>query len=301
MGKFPIQLCLYGLCQGLIGRQASYTGGQTGEVGARAYLYNGVKLPDINSVYTPELQKTHPYAVIVKGRTRYLSKDEGLDANYDGSEYELVVTDKPLTFSESVGAIWYNINDNAHDTEATGMYSHLKMDGELVAAPTWNNSTNTFYAVSGIPVWSNYTLTNETDLTLPAPSDPVPLYSYNGVELPELPVRLGLDLSANPYVYITTALGIHYVTASPVPLILAPSADYPDDFPDTLCVPGSESVVGQSYSNYVNHGMWKISYPLGIPAEGNGLAATVLWCNTDLYHKDGTLRLAASEPQPVYM
>lgn len=160
-------------------------GGESDRV--RAYLYNGVKLPDINSVYTPELQKTHPYAVIVKGRTRYLSKDEGLNANYDGSEYELVVTDKPLTFSESVGTIWYNINDNAYDTAATGMYSYLKKDGEMVVPPVWNNTTNTFYEVSGIPVWSNYTLTNETDLTLPTPSDPVPLCSYNGVELPELP------------------------------------------------------------------------------------------------------------------
>lgn len=31
------------------------------------YLYNGVELPDIYSVYTPEVQKTHPYAYVFSG------------------------------------------------------------------------------------------------------------------------------------------------------------------------------------------------------------------------------------------
>jgi hypothetical protein len=50
---------LNGLVLGLAGKPLEFAKGEP-----VAYLYNGVRLPDIYKVYTLEVQKTHPFAVL---------------------------------------------------------------------------------------------------------------------------------------------------------------------------------------------------------------------------------------------
>lgn len=53
-----------------------------------AWLYNGVRLPGIDAVYTPEVQKTHPHAVIVP---------YGGAVGAEGTLYRLYLVDRPFT------------------------------------------------------------------------------------------------------------------------------------------------------------------------------------------------------------
>lgn len=50
------------------------------------YLYNGVELPDIHTVYTPEIQEQYPYAV--------------LRASIDGQSYGLYLSEELPYFKE---------------------------------------------------------------------------------------------------------------------------------------------------------------------------------------------------------
>ena len=57
---FNLQSFLIGYALGLSGKPLPISGGEP-----VAYLYNGVRLPDIGMVYTADVKKTHPYAYIV--------------------------------------------------------------------------------------------------------------------------------------------------------------------------------------------------------------------------------------------
>ena len=111
-----------------------------------AWLYNGVRLPDIYSVYTPQLQKTHPYVAIGK---------------YLGAYY-LMISDTPMTT--------YSGGEKLRDSSENGLKYRLNVDGEY-----WEQ-IDAFYT-GRWPVWSNHDTVDEDDgKTYLAATDPIPVY-----------------------------------------------------------------------------------------------------------------------------
>lgn len=113
---------------------------------ATMYSYNGVVLPDIYKVYTPELQKTHPFASIGVRTDGYclLLKDYDLSVSPEG------------TFWITPGLKW------------------IYVDG------VWQEHSTYVYPM--VPVWSNYDIHYAEEIPdiggtvyLPA-SNPVPVY-----------------------------------------------------------------------------------------------------------------------------
>ena len=127
------------------------------------YLYNGVgPLPDIYSVYTPEVQKSHPFALIKTGifNSGYMLYLFGKDAYYydnNGSWFFGGNSDNPVpgyssTYDESSGT-W----------------------GELVHHDTWNVNVGGLTATLGDILWANFDVLKKDGTLYLAASDPVPV------------------------------------------------------------------------------------------------------------------------------
>lgn len=72
------------------------------------YLYNGVELPDIYTVYTPELQKTHPFAYIHRAMHGGGCYFEAYEEQAYWEENSLSASGYSLTYnSYTVGRISY--------------------------------------------------------------------------------------------------------------------------------------------------------------------------------------------------
>lgn len=104
-----------------------------------AYLYNGVRLPDISTVWD---KTAYPYAMITNPS--------------DTSTYNLVLTPSSITVTEDgVGGSWsgkrYKIVDGVW-TSVTGMGS-------------------------GIVIWANYDVYNRNGTLYLAATDPIPVYA----------------------------------------------------------------------------------------------------------------------------
>lgn len=126
-------------------------------------------------------------------------------------------------------------------------------------------------------------------------------YLYNGVQLPKLPEW---DESVYKYVYVVTTIypehpyHIYFQTAP-----WEPHGEGSDGFvyvlSDCTCMqylwePGDEAWTYFKTSNVVG-------YDGGLSSTGNVVnLEAIVWGNTDVYAKEGTLYLAASDPVPVY-
>lgn len=122
------------------------------------YLYNGVSLPDIYSVYTPELQATHPFAFIV----------------ISGSLTHLCITPNEPYIKENknfiTGAISHSMKFR-EDTTAKRWYLNDTGEWESVADDNYTTSS-----VLNVPTWANFDLLYEDGTPyLPVPVSPVKL------------------------------------------------------------------------------------------------------------------------------
>lgn len=124
-----------------------------------AYLYNGNRLPDIYSVYTPELQKTHPYAFIL-----------GLP---------------------SIGVMWLYVTSNVEVNVSsnsdcirfykdTALMSVIQTDGNGDYPAEWPElgaiEDETYNAFLSAVKWTNCDIHKLDGTLYLAASDPVPVY-----------------------------------------------------------------------------------------------------------------------------
>ena len=160
---FNLQSFLIGYALGLSGKPLPISGGEP-----VAYLYNGVRLPKL-----PEWDKEkYPYVCIYNPRKTYA--DGSIETVYDLDSYEAIITNCEMVYKESNGRIWYHIDCLADD--ALYCKTTLKTASEIPETIEWTEPARLGGGVSAIPVWSNHTILNETDLQCPEASEPIPVY-----------------------------------------------------------------------------------------------------------------------------
>ena len=128
-----------------------------------AYLYNGVRLPDINEVWTDK--ETYKYALITVG----------YDSAHTADYYELFLSDQPVT------ARAYDTGDASYlnNSGATMNCLRFVLNGNAWGEhPTDYNSTlsnGKFKSGSGTFLYANYDVLKKADGTTDlAPSEPIP-------------------------------------------------------------------------------------------------------------------------------
>ena len=140
--------CIKGLLMGCCGTSRPLVPAKKEPV---AWLYNGVRLPGIDAVYTQEVQKTHPYAYM------YLDKNT--------SFHTLVVSRTPiyyhpdspfgiyLQFASPIryilnGSVWEFVNDDG------SVWVYTKdIDGfEWTSTDIYNYEGDVFYLAASEPV-----------------------------------------------------------------------------------------------------------------------------------------------------
>jgi hypothetical protein len=243
--------------------------------------YVGAVLPDINTVYTPELQKTHPYAALVfdpivgteEWRATLYVTQEPADASYRGVKSPSASW---RIASSTLNGIW-NL-----PVGVWGDYSELR----------------SYVYDEDEPTWANYPVPNKDGSTFREFSDPIPVsgivaYSYNGTVLPDInTVYTPEQQKTHPYAYITNHFWQHALMLSPVPLVVS------NFDTDEKCI-GTTSEAEVVYY-MAKSGPWEY---LGTYSESGDIFVdeVVVWSNYDITDiDDNSLFMAASEPIPVY-
>ena len=116
------------------------------------YLYNGVELPNIDTVWTDKT--TYPYALI----TKY------------GSDYCFLLSEIPFNLYDAT----VQTSDGAL-TNAKYGYAGESTDNKWKTVKTY---TNIFSLAIGRPIWANYDIYDSSGTLYLAASDPVPVLAY---------------------------------------------------------------------------------------------------------------------------
>ena len=272
---------------------------------AMGVMYNGVELPDIESVWTPELKKTHPYAVINYAGDIGGTFPSGVVA------YILIISDTPIVTGSEVTAYCFSlIEDRTGDT----LYTQL--------AGVWNDITEgspmtDVFTVDrlGVALWANHDILDEDLLVALAASDPV--YSdiglrvsdtdtilYHGAVLPELP-----EYNTETYPHAAISLECDYGDYGRLYTLAVTTGDMhiSADATRTLHI-GEDSHAyiwffattdGVANDNGIPVGKW--AYMFGGPAaDGTALSlGTTLWSNCGIPYPDGTTCMVGSAPIQV--
>ena len=129
------------------------------------YLYNGVKLPNIYTVYTPEIQKTHPFAYIYRG-------DFDNNGSWDGFYLDVFSSYDYRKTSSGEHALY-------HATENTLGWKIVADENGLPKTDVWIETAGIgAYVVPSEGMWefwSNFDMLNEDGSVFLAASDPVPV------------------------------------------------------------------------------------------------------------------------------
>lgn len=127
------------------------------------YSYNGVVLPDINTVWTDELKQTYPYAYI----------NLMPESQYHPDTYILYLTDKKFYFTKEDYLMGMKTTYNSYRCPVVDF-------PEFGNANQWNiNSENKYTDASRIGVsanWANYEILNLDGTVYLAASEPIPVY-----------------------------------------------------------------------------------------------------------------------------
>lgn len=306
-------------------------------------LYNGVELPDINTVWTDEVKETHPYAWIhLSGSVYYLELFKTQPSCWDSSG-----TGEYYFGYQSVQDDDYAVLEYYFDATALNDWSFRRnttIENARIENVVWSNidvvkpdgtvylaaSTSGFTITSYDPITTNfsavgwrrlsYHTTGELagqwtydDFSTTASSGGNFLkniiqcsreklyyngaevwpnvsgtWSYNGVELPPLPVW---DRSKWPYAVIvqhnsTKMYRLYY------------SANRPSVSGVYLGIAGECLYYAMSSGKTA----WQAhdsTSDVSLSVGTSSLKYTVVWCNTDLLDASGDVYLAASTPIPV--
>ena len=291
---------LSGLAMGLCGK-----GNPTFE-GSGKMLYNGVELPDINSVYTPEIKAEYPYAFIkIPSNGRILLCVFGAEAHYfeytrPSSEVRLLFGSPPSWddgFVDDGIKVPMQQYECAEYSNYQWTLAYQSSDGYVDITPP-----------TSTPHWSNFDIEYNGSVYLAA-SDPVPVedaftkgyhvgaalrrkrvlpvaYLYNGVRLPKLPEW---DKETYPYSFINYGGWLY-----PNSLELYVCKEFTFDGSEVHYTAESLRTPLTEYSEDFAWGDFS-------PSSGGDVARNwLLWTNTDLVESDGTVYLAATDPVPVY-
>ena len=134
------------------------------------YLYNGVELRDIYTVYTPELQKTHPYVFIYRilyNVTMVIASTPFVAELKENAGY---VSGRIFPLEGSVPTLISSIQSNAIETG----WSEFE-DGKLCTPDDGYDFKKTF--------WANYNVLDRDGNILLAASDPIPVPQLNHAAL----------------------------------------------------------------------------------------------------------------------
>lgn len=278
------------------------------------YLYNDIELPAL-----PEYDKEqYPYAFI--GKT------------IENDQYSLYVSATPFTYS---GVI---VKASSIQFETAMLYRLSGNEWELIAESATAEYTLTAYITGtelAAVIWSSHDIINKKDNSIYFEgSDPVPVggeptltecdfykvingawvkcdsyqrvtvtgqptgepvaYLYNDVKLPALPEW---DKTAYPYAFITGVTSNnkvgYYLYCTEVQLAHNGRA---------MSVGGTSSEFFDFIrSTLQKDGVNDDNPVMADPSTTKAIIATgLVWGNYDIYNDDGTLRLAASDPVPVY-
>ena len=127
-----------------------------------AYSYNGVVLPDINTVYTPELRERYPYAVIITG-------------DMVSRLYALYICMKLPYFNSSGGLVMGKLS--LQDNVACRKYTIYHPDVGAGEDWFWDNiiSFETLDDPS-VAFWTNTDILNTDGSVFLKATDPIPIY-----------------------------------------------------------------------------------------------------------------------------
>lgn len=274
------------------------------------YLYNGVELPDINTVWTDKT--TYPYANI---------------ALWDFPEYGVlayVLTVSAVQFSNTSSGVQLNSGGNWEQYGA--------MDG------TWefSDSGTSQLFLEQLPttkiVWTSVDVPNTDGSVYLAASNPVPVGGskltittgsangdgmalYNGVMFLKLP---DYDKTKYPYAYLcvrdASADGDAYKGESYAELRLSskPFTAYSDegkarfigtfDQASYIGINGDQLASDGADWGFVDGEWILLSAEDNMTTSDTGARITlseITWCSQDLLNKDGSVYLAASDPIPL--
>lgn len=282
------------------------------------FLYNGVELPDINTVWTDELKAQYSYAYVGTGahvstgeaEPRLIFSGEKKTANADGrgiflsaaSKWRLVNGEWVINQQSNASILlitWSNTDVYyGADVEEVGGTLYLAASTPV---PVVTNTLDPTAMLMGWLVGKRVAGLRKTQTDVPVvpdvpdtpdePSgDPV-AYLYNGVQLPEIKsyeVGDGLDLfTICPYHFLVEDNGEYTLRVTDnVPYINANGYL-------TLRPTAVASLVADD-------GEWYLAASLNISSDTETGFKGCHWTNADILNTDGTTYLAASEPVPVY-
>lgn len=272
-------------------------------------LYNGVELPDIESVWTEELKATYPYG--------YIYKNSGFAGGYG-----LNCSTYPVRINN--GLIW---------TAGGSRYLQFGLNSagewEQRGTVTVNSDKGIFSSTAYPVIWAGFDIIDRNDSTVYlSASDPLPVgkpitdplsfmmgcnwmkamlakrgrkpigYSYNGVVLPELP-----EWDRETYPYAVIKLGNAFIAyRNHVQLLVFEEIDFTNgalQYDKNCLKTASADYTAEDFE-------WgELTQSTSV---GNIASIYLLWANTDIYYPEdyedtdlaGTIYLAASEPIPVY-
>ena len=132
-----------------------------------AFLYgpDKVRLPDIFTVYTPELQKSHPNAVVVEHRNA--SGITGYSLNLYAEQ----------NYYEANGAAWFGYDEETPQLIRykieNDKWALLSDSGKLALNVSKDGAGYTVYLTA---IWTNFDLYYSDGTVYCAKSEPVPVY-----------------------------------------------------------------------------------------------------------------------------
>ena len=251
------------------------------------FLYNGVELPDINTVWTDK--ETFPYAVIFGATSAEASQGIKYTAwgfsslgSYDGASFIV---------ENSFAAGFYITNDSESWT--------------FVGVSTEFGQRE----VDAVPLWSNHDILNPDGSVYLSASTPIRVDSklkisvgdgmtlYNSVLLPPLPEY---DKAVYPYATI-------FRTASD-PTFMLVLTSQPQIISDNKLTCTSDFAIDVYYSfaatNYTEFGHYE-AFPLQVSALWNIATTSLLdqswaWANHGVLLPDSSVLVPASEPVPCF-
>ena len=286
------------------------------------YLYNGVPLSDIYSVYTTEVQALNPFAVIVQNNSSgdyfFMADDETFTANSDGDTISLfpgvayaLENDEWVPSSGRINckAIWAN-----HDI--------LNADGSLYLAasepvPVSTYTPNPTAMTMGMLV--GQAIRRMRGMVLPEPEQPeqpsgkLVGYLYGGVgPLPDIN-EVWTDKETYPYALWfapieNNSVGTLVLTACRFQFNAAKVENNPqfNVLNEGICAyyytPLTEDGITLLESIGMTAGLNEFVFAQGgtFTTGIRQLGGLPIWTSADILNTDGSTYLAASDPVPVY-
>ena len=265
------------------------------------FLYNGVELPDINTVWTDK--ETYPYATITISDTTAESEGAGLD--FIVPLYTVTLFNQEPFYYSSMDALGFNANWStvvyAVILDSAWCEAFNNAVGQEVIIPgvwieyggdTDRDYTNNFSPVNGLH-WTSHDIINTTDNTVYlAASAPLRVDSklqisvgggangdgyalYNGVKLPNID-SVWTDKETYPYAVVASVSGVSYLVTSQLQMSYVIVNDTPTLYGSGLVayIYDPEGLLGEG-----NITEWTEPFLLGSQVELPGFP--LIWCNVD--------------------